>query len=227
MHVHRLHADAAWAGEAVEDQLSGTGEDSSAKRLNNGLQPYGWVLIDPSAWLHVDLLPWAEGDFEHVAVAVDPEDALRADTCKGVDEQAGSGEHDVRKTSDPVECVVERLSCSQPLVLANVKRLAPLQVHAKHMPRAVSAESDLARAHRADHHDRHSGDHSFECSGEFLDSNLDLGVLPQQDVVLEVDRHLVKLDMQNWNEFSLNVVNHARKRLVVNRGRFKNRNWHD
>src|SRR6185369_801986 len=118
------HADSAWAGEAVEDDLASAGEDAGGELLGYRLHPHRLILIDPGAGLDVDLLSRLEGDLEDVAVAVQPQDALGAGAAEGVDEEARSGEHDVGDALHALEAVVEGCGGGEPLVFAHVDALA-------------------------------------------------------------------------------------------------------
>jgi len=105
------------------------------------------LLVQPSARLDVDLFARAECLLEHVAISVQPQDAIG---IRGlVDKEARSSEDDVRHAFHPLEGVVDVAGGGEELVLARVQLLALLQVDRGDMPGAVTAEGNLARALRS------------------------------------------------------------------------------
>ena len=90
MDGHGLEADSAWAGEAVPDELAAAGEDASGEALELRFHSNALVFVDPAAGFDVDLLTGSEGNFKHVAVAMQPQDAVAAMGDESIDEEAGA-----------------------------------------------------------------------------------------------------------------------------------------
>ena len=63
------------------------------------------------------------------------------------------------------------------------------------------------------------GEHPLERALERLEPDLDRRVLPEQDVVLEIDRHVAQLEVQHGHQLALDVIGDAAEGLVVRRGR--------
>ena len=93
-------------------------------------------------------------------------------------------------------------------MLADDDALAPLEVQRHDVPRRVTAERDLARRLRLEQQQRHAAEHAaLEALLERMQADLQVGVLPQQHVVLEVHRHLaVERHVQDGHELALEPV---------------------
>jgi len=78
------------------------------------------IFVNPAAGFDVDLLAGSESDFEYVAVAVQPEDAVAAMGDESIDEEAGTAHEHVGDAFDAGEGVVELIGGGEKLMLADV-----------------------------------------------------------------------------------------------------------
>ncbi len=98
--VGALQPDPPGAGEAVEDEVAGAAAQEAGLEAVELLgHLHRMVAVDPTAGLDVDRLPRLEVLLEHVAVAVDPDDALVVAGEELVDPEATAVEH-VREALD-------------------------------------------------------------------------------------------------------------------------------
>src|SRR5579862_3905819 len=116
--VGALQADPPGTGEAVEDEVATTAEQAGLEPVDLLGHLHRVVAIDPAAGLDVDRLARLERLLEHVAVAVDPDDALAVGREELVDEEAAAIEH-VGEALDPRVVVLDVSGRGQKLVLAN------------------------------------------------------------------------------------------------------------
>ena len=106
-------------------------------------------------------------------------------------------------------------------MLADDDPLAGLEVDRGDVARGVTAERDLARRLRLDQQQRHTAEHApLEALLQRMQADLHLRVLPQQHVMLEVDRDLpVERHVQHRHELSLEPVLHPRRGALGDLGR--------
>jgi len=100
------------------------------------------IFVNPAAGFDVDLLAGSESDFEYVAVAVQPEDAVAAMGDESIDEEAGTAHEHVGDAFDAGEGVVELIGGGEKLMLADVEAVALGEVDGEKMAGAVAAEGD-------------------------------------------------------------------------------------
>ena len=80
-------------------------------------------------------------------------------------------------------------------------------------PGAVAAEGDHAVAGRLGDEDLHAGHHALERALHRLQSDGDGRVLPEEDVMLEIDRRAADIDGQDRDQLAVEVVGHAAERF--------------
>ena len=144
MEVGALQADAARAGEAVEHEVAAAAEEAGLEPVDLLGHRHRVVAVDPAAGLDVDRLAGLERLLEHVAVAVDPDDALVIGGEEVIDQEAAAVHH-VREALDPAVVVLDAAGRGEELVLADDDPLAGLQVQRGDVSGRVTAERDLAR----------------------------------------------------------------------------------
>jgi len=74
-------------------------------------------------------------------------------------------------------------------MLAHVDRLARREMQRHDLPGAIAAEGDVSRTMRLGEEDGQSREEPLHRAAHRPHADVHLGVLPQQHVVLEVDRH--------------------------------------
>src|SRR5580698_1899627 len=126
--IHRLDADPARPGEAVDHQVEAGPEDAGGDAVDDGVHPHRGLLVEPAARLDVDGLARRQRLLEHVAVAVQPQDAVAAVAVEFVDEEAGAAEQHVGDALEAGERVVDRVGGGEKLVLAHLQLAALRQV---------------------------------------------------------------------------------------------------
>ena len=84
------------------------------------------------------------------------------------------------------------------------------------MPGRVAAERELAGGLRLEQQQRHPAEHApLEALLERVQPDLELGVLPQQHVVLEVHGHVaVELHVQRGDQLALEAIGQTRSRAL-------------
>src|SRR5579883_1703038 len=208
--VHRLNADAAGAGEAIEHQPTGAAEDAGLEAVHLLIHTHALVAVDPAARLDIDLLARPQHLLEDVAVAVQPDDALVVRGRETIDEEAGRAEEHVGDALLAAEAIVDVAHGGEELVLAHLDRLARLEVNREDVPGAVAGEGDLAGVLGLREEDRHAGDHALKGALQPLHTDLQARRLPEDDVVLEVERHrAVQRDVELRHELALDAVGDA------------------
>jgi len=208
MHVHRLDADATGAGETIDDQVHAA-EQAAGQAVDVCFHAYRGVLVQPAARLDVDRLAGSEFLFEHVAVAVQPQDAVAGVAVEFVDEEARAAEQHVGHALHPLEAVVDGAGGGQELVFTYVQLAALLHVHRQNVARTVAAEGDHAVATGFGHKHLHAGHHAFQRAGHRLQADVHRGVLPQQDVMFEVDRRIQDIDGEHGHQLATDVIGDA------------------
>jgi hypothetical protein len=73
---------------------------------------------------------------------------------------------------------------------------------------------------------RHAAQHPLQRALQRPNANAHTQVLPQQNVVLKVNRHAAQLEMQHGHQLALNVIGDSGKRLRMRNRSFQHRNWH-
>ena len=177
------------------------------------------VAVDPAAGLDVDRLPRFELLLEQVAVTVDPDDALVVAGEELVDEETAAV-HDVGEPLDPAVVVLDAPGRGEELMLAHDDPLAGLKVQRRDVPGRIPAEGDLTSRLRLDQQQRHPAEHApFQALLQWVQTDLQVGVLPQQDVMFEVDRDLtVQCHVQNRHELALEAVAQPWRGALSDRG---------
>lgn len=74
--IHELQRNLSWAGKAIPANLTRAGKDARRKFLKHRLHLHGAILVNPAARCDVNGFAGPEGDFKHVSVAVQPQDAF-------------------------------------------------------------------------------------------------------------------------------------------------------
>src|SRR5436305_8264982 len=123
-----------------------------------------------------------------------------------VEEEAGPAEQEVCGPADALEGVVDGLGRGEELMLPDMKLRAMRHVQRDDMAGPVTAERDHAVAGRLGDEDLHARHHAFESTLHRLHPNADGRVLPQEDMMLEIDRHPADLDGKDRNQLAVDVV---------------------
>lgn len=105
-------------------------------------------------------------------------------------------------------------------MLSDIQPLAPLEMHSENVPGAIAAKADPSLPSGLDHEQRHSRHHSLQPTRHWLNADVQRRIFPQENVVLEVDRHGADFNLKHWNQFSLNMISDSSKALVGDIGRF-------
>src|SRR6185437_1350333 len=208
--VGALQPDATGSGEAVEDEVPAPAEEARLEAVDLLGHRDRMVAVDPAAGFDVDRLAGFEVLLEHVAVTVDPDHALMVGGVKLVDEEAAAVEH-VGKALDPAVVVLHVAGGSQELVLAYDDPVAGREVQRGDVPGRIAAEGDLAGGLGFEQQQRHSAEGTaLEALLERVQADLELWVLPQQHVVLEVDRDIaVERHVEHGHQLALEAVAQA------------------
>jgi len=80
--------DAARTGEAVDDDVARGAKEAAGELIDHRVHAHARVLVEPPARLDIDLLAGRQDLFEHIAIAMHPDDAV-AIGLELVDEKAG------------------------------------------------------------------------------------------------------------------------------------------
>ena len=84
------------------------------------------------------------------------------------------------------------------LVLAYIDRIAWVQMDREQLARAIARHRDASASLCLRDEDRHPREHPLEhAAGHRANHDVDARVLPQHHVMLEVDRHLIELDLEH------------------------------
>src|SRR6516162_9634705 len=124
MQIHRLEAEAAGAGEPVEDKAQAT-EETARQPVHPRLHLDARILVKPRRGFNIEHLAGGEHLLEDVAIAVQPNDAVAALADEAIDEEAGPAEQEIGRSPDALEGVVDGLGRGEELVLPHVY-LAPV-----------------------------------------------------------------------------------------------------
>src|SRR5262249_32906858 len=89
--VHGLQSEPARPREPIEDEVEPR-EHAGGEPRHLGLHAHARILVEPAAGLDVDRLAGGEHLFEHVAVSVQPQDAVALVAVELVDEEPGAAE---------------------------------------------------------------------------------------------------------------------------------------
>ncbi len=103
-------------------------------------------------------------------------------------------------------------------MLADVDRGAGLKVEREDVARAVAAEGNAAGAACAGQEEGQAGEHALERALERAELNGDAGVLPEEDVMLEIDGDGAQLDVEDGDEFAFDVVGDAAEGFILGDG---------
>ena len=209
MDVHGLDGNAARAGEAVPKKLAGAGEETGGKPLHDGFHLHGTILVNPAAGFDINLFAGLQGDFKHIAVAMEPEDAFAGTGAEGINKEAGAAEQHVGHAAHAGEGEINAVGGGQKLVFAHIHSLAGLQVQGENVAGAVAAEGDASRAGGGGHEHGHAGEDAFKRAAHGLEGDFHRRILPEQDVMLEIDGGGVEFHVQDGNEFTFNVIGDA------------------
>src|SRR2546425_12911016 len=103
-------------------------------------------------------------------------------------------------------------------MLAHVELFSGLQMNREHVPDTVPAERDPAMALGLRHEDRHASEDSLERTLHRFNADLDTRILPQKNVMLEVDVYGLHFNVEHGDELALDVVGHPGERLIARGG---------
>src|SRR6185312_3260235 len=178
MVVHRLDTNAPRSRKSIEEDLSSAREESRRYALCFQLHAHGWILVDPAARLHVDLLARLQRYLEHVAITVQPYDPVAVSRTERVDEQPRLAEENVADSVHTLEGEIDRVGCSQELMLAHVDRLSAREMQRNYLSRTIATERDVPHPLGLRHEDWHAGYEPLERAGERLHADGNRRMLP-------------------------------------------------
>src|SRR6185437_14938769 len=210
VHVQRLNADPPWACESIPREVPAAAEHASLEPEDLNGHLYRAVTIDPAAGLDVDDLAGRQGLLKDVSVAMQPDIALFPCAGELVNEDSRPAEQHVADALDAGERVVEVRSRRKELMFPHLDAGAGREMDREDVTRAVARERDLAGALCLGHEDRHARDHSLESAFQRVHPDVEVGLLPKHNVVLEEDRRgAVQPDVQHWNQLAGNRIPYA------------------
>jgi hypothetical protein len=96
----------------------------------------------------------------------------------------------------------------------------------ENMARTVATEADLTGTAGLGEEDGHSGQDPLESALQGPDADPDTKILPEKNVMLEINRHPAEFEMKYGNEFALDVIGDSGKRFGMSSGRSQNRDRH-
>ena len=164
------------------------------------------VLVQEAARLDQDLLARLQGLLEHVAVAVQEQQARLVRGDEPVHVHAAAAVQHVGQALDPDERVAQRMGAGQERVLAHVDLHRRVQRQHDHLARVVPGERHPARPVRHGQDVRHPAEHPLHAAAGVQRGHRHLRFLPEHHVVLEEhrvargqrdlgDRHDLALDL--------------------------------
>src|SRR5215471_3105507 len=171
MHVHRLNAQSPRAGKAVRHEIH-TAQKTGGELLEIGFHGHGWILVKPTAGLHVNRLVRPEHPFEDIPISVKPQDPVSRVTVELVDEEPGPAHEDIGDTFDALERVVDVLAGCQELMFPHVQFLPPGHVYGNDVTGPIAAERNLSVALGGGHEDLDACHHALESSLHRLDADM-------------------------------------------------------
>ena len=130
-----------------------------------------------------------------------------------------AAEEHVPDALDALEAVLDRVGGGDELVLADVQRLALREMDRDALAGRVARERDPPGPERAGDEEVEARDLALDAAGQLPQLDLDAGLLPEQDVVLEHDGLVRELDLELGDELAADVVGDAREGLVADVGR--------
>src|SRR5579875_586171 len=214
MVAHRLETDTTGADETIEDEgragnHAADSPENAAAALGCGnrchLHLHRGVFPEPRARLYIQRLAGGQRLLKDVAVAVQQHHAFAVDGAELVDEQAGATEENVSRALHEGEAVVHVAGCDQELVFAHLDHLVVLQAEGHDLSYGVTGEGNIAGAGGLGDEDGQTGEHMSGGSLERLEADLHTWVLPEQDMMLEIDGHLIaEHDIDNGYQFTIN-----------------------
>ena len=138
-----------------------------------------------------------------------------------VDEEAGAAEQHVGDALHALEGVVDVAGGGEELVLAHMQLLARGRWIGTMWPAPSRLKAIMPGPRGLGHEDLHARDHPLERALHRLEADAHRRVLPQQDVVLEIDRHpaLTSTVSTGTSSPSMMVGDAAEGLVVVARGR--------
>src|SRR5579883_743621 len=215
---HGLDADATGAGKAVEDDrgaghqtADGAKDAAAALRTGNRRDRHlhRGVFPQPGARLDVQRLARGQHLLEDVAVAVQQHHSLPAARRELVDEQARAAEQDVGRALHKGEAVVDVAGSDKELVFAHLNHLPRLQAQGDDLSHGVAGEGNVAGSLGFRNEDLQTGEEAFSRALNRFEADLHARMLPQQDVMFEVDGELVaQHDIDHRHEFAINRDGH-------------------
>ena len=202
---HALNAYAAGAEEAVQGERCAS-EQAGAQVGDVRIHRHAGVFPEEGSGFHVDGFAWCESLREHVAVAVEQQQAGAAFVHEMIDEKAGASEQHVGDAADTEEVVGDAVGGEQELVLADVDRFAGAQLEDDELAWRGTREGDVAGSGGLGDEDLDAGEDSFHYSAQGLDADVDAGFLPKQNVVLEVDVFAsTQFHVNHWHQFAFDA----------------------
>src|SRR5579872_3723396 len=226
VHVHRLNSNPARPGKPVPYQTSRAGKQSRRQLLELRFHLHRSVLVNPSTRLDVNLLSGAKRNFKDIPVPVHPHKSIALHRPEMIDKEPRASQQHVRHALHARKRVVHAACGRKELMLAHVEPLAAVQMHSEDMPRAIAAEPDLPWTAGLRQKNGHSRQHALQRALQRPDANSNVEILPQKDVMLEINRHAAELKVQNGHKFAFDVVRDSGKVLRKGCGGSQHRDGH-
>src|ERR1700677_1692781 len=206
MNKHRLQPDTTWTCEAVEDEVRVGPEKAACERGVVRFHSDRRIFVEPAERLNLDGLALREGLLKYVAVPVQPDHPLFCAGAESIEEGPCLTHGPVQEARNHLEAVIDSVRRRQKLVGSDVYGLTRSQADRNDLADSASAEGDAPwPAGLKDEH-LDACDEALEDSRHRLEADVDIGVLPKEDVLFEEDRMLAYIHGQDGREFSIHMV---------------------
>ncbi len=212
--IHGLQRDLSRTAEAVPENLAPATEKSRRQFLIDRLHLHRSFLVDPPAGLDVDLFPGASvssNTFPYPCSqstpSLAPAEKVSMKNPVPPSRMLAAPLTRVKEYSTPSVAAshwCSRTSTLPPGVRCSAKTCpAPSRLNAMRPgPRAASEQEG------------HAGQHPLESALQGVQHDLHRRVLPQQDVMLEVNPDTAQFHLQHRYQFALDVVRDSAKALI-------------
>src|SRR5712692_248174 len=131
--------------------------------------------------------------------------ALTTASSKLVNEQTCATEENVRCALDEGKAIIDVACSNQELMLAYLNHLSRLQTQSDNLTDRIAREGDVPWSLRLSQENLHACEDAFSHAFHRLEADLHAWVLPEENVMLEVDRKLISQhNVYNWYQFTIN-----------------------
>ena len=133
------------------------------------------------------LSPGFERALEHVAVAMQQDQAWTAGGDEAIHEHALAAEQNIGQPFHAHKRIVDLVRAQDESVLANIDLHSGMQRQHHQFTGGVAREGDAARTRGHADDERHAGEGALHAARQLQDGERDVVVLPQHDVMFEED----------------------------------------